>query len=158
MSSRSTSMICFSKVRLSGSTSSNMGRVDVMINGKWGMICGDRWTMKNSMVVCRQLGLGFSAKNYSTKHFGRIGKVLLSGITCHGNETSLDECLRHDNLTCSQTSRIAAVSCRKGEYFVYRVPFKNVFITSFVLIIHVNTLYHECNGKARSYVYVGYSC
>ena len=95
-----------------------MGRVDVKINGKWGVICGDRWTMKNTMVVCRQSGLGYAAANYSTAHFGRTGKILLSGITCLGHESSLDECLRHDNLTCSQTKRIAAVKCQESKYVI----------------------------------------
>ena len=95
-----------------------MGRVDVKINGKWGVICGDRWTMKNTMVVCRQSGLGYAAANYSTAHFGRTGKILLSGITCLGHESSLDECLRHDNLTCSQTKRIAAVKCQESKHVI----------------------------------------
>ena len=88
------------------------------INGKWGVICGDHWTMKNTMVVCRQLGLGYAAANYSTAHYGRTGKIFLSGITCLGHESSLDECLRHDNLTCSQTKRIAAVKCQESKYVI----------------------------------------
>ena len=108
--------IIFSKIRLSGSQHYSMGRVDVKINGRWGVICGDRWTMMNTVIVCRQLGLGYAAGNWSTSHFGRTGKILLSGVTCLGHENSLDECLRHDNLTCSQTKRFAAVRCNKGKY------------------------------------------
>ena len=86
------------------------------INGEWGSICGDRWTMRNTMVVCKQLGLGYAAGNYSTAHYGTTGKILMSGITCLGREASLDECLRHENVSCSQTKRIAAVKCQTSKY------------------------------------------
>jgi hypothetical protein len=106
----------FSKVRLTGGDA-NMGKVEVNINGRWGVICGDRWTMRNSMIVCKQLGLGYAARNWSSRHFG-TGKILLSGITCLGHETSLDECLRHYNVNCSQTKRLAALRCAKGKCLV----------------------------------------
>ena len=86
------------------------------INGEWGNICGDRWTMRNTMVVCKQLGLGYAAGNYSTAHYGTTGKILMSGITCLGREASLDECLRHENVSCSRTKRIAAVMCQTSKY------------------------------------------
>ena len=75
------------------------------------------------MIVCKQLGLGYAAANWSTAHYGRTGKILLSGVTCLGHETSLDECLRHENVNCSQTKRFAALKCSKGKYIVFYCSF-----------------------------------
>lgn len=95
-----------------------MGRVNVMFNGKWGDICGERWTMKNSIVVCRQLGLGYAAGNWSTSNYGSSGKIHFSGVTCLGHEDSLDDCLRHHNVTCANTKRLGAVKCKDGKYVI----------------------------------------
>ena len=105
------------QVRLAGGSRYYLGRVEVKINGEWGMICGDRWTMKNAMVVCRELGLGYASRNYSHALFKINGRTLMSGTTCLGQENSLDECLRHslNNVSCSRNRSVAGVRCWKGR-------------------------------------------
>ena len=43
-------------VRLRGSPSPNMGRVEVYYAGKWGSVYASGWDIRDATVVCRQLG------------------------------------------------------------------------------------------------------
>ena len=43
-------------VRLRGSSSPRIGRVEVCINGTWGTVCSRSWNYRSVSVVCRQLG------------------------------------------------------------------------------------------------------
>ena len=112
------------QVRLAGGSRNYLGRVEVKINGEWGMICGDRWTMKNTMVVCRELGLGYASRNFSHALFKINGRTLMSGTTCLGHEDSLDECLRHslNNVSCSGNRSVAGVRCWKGRVLHIQPP------------------------------------
>lgn len=48
------------QIRIVGGRSSYEGRVEVRVGSKWGTVCSKGWTTKEAMVVCRQLGLGYS--------------------------------------------------------------------------------------------------
>ncbi len=43
-------------MRLLGGPTSLEGRVEMCVNGGWASICGDGWTHRHAIVVCRQLG------------------------------------------------------------------------------------------------------
>ena len=43
-------------IKLSGTSYSSQGRVDLCINGTWGTICSDYFDINDANVVCRQLG------------------------------------------------------------------------------------------------------
>ncbi len=55
-------MLCFfivthDTVRLVGGYSNKYeGRVEVFVNGVWGSVCGDGWSLPEADVVCRELG------------------------------------------------------------------------------------------------------
>ncbi|KAL9984300.1 hypothetical protein ACROYT_G006575 [Oculina patagonica] len=79
-------------VRLRGSHSANIGRVEVYYAGKWGTICGSGWDINDATVVCRQLG-------YSTGSLSGYGLFCSAAVQhwftnfrCYGNESHLDQC------------------------------------------------------------------
>ena len=107
------------KIRLVGGQNPREGRVEVFHQGVWGTVCGDRWTLRESVVVCRQLGLGYAKYAFTHDKFqpmpsGRV--MLLSGVRCHMKEISLLDC-RHigwNNIKCSSRNNTAGVMCVEG--------------------------------------------
>ncbi|OWA55594.1 hypothetical protein BV898_19981, partial [Hypsibius exemplaris] len=98
-------------VRLAGGRNNREGRVEVKFDdsssatsgsdngsvpggaGEWGVICGNGWSLKEADVVCRQLGLGQGARAIQNVIFtGPQRAIILSGVTCAGQEASLMEC------------------------------------------------------------------
>lgn len=43
-------------VRLTGSSYTTVGQIEVCINGSWGTICSDNWRDVDASVVCKYLG------------------------------------------------------------------------------------------------------
>ena len=67
--------------------------MEIYLNGEWGTVCDDGWDTADATVVCRQLGFHSSASAYRSAHFGPgTGPILLSRISCFGNESNLTDC------------------------------------------------------------------
>ena len=43
-------------VKIAGSSTLGLGRVEICVNGTWGTICTDYWDNSDASVVCKQLG------------------------------------------------------------------------------------------------------
>ena len=81
-------------LRLVGGNSYNEGRVEVNYNGEWGTVCDDGWDDIDAGVVCRQLGFGSSGTASISACYGQgSGSILLSNVTCTGNESTLLNCV-----------------------------------------------------------------
>ncbi|KAG4067788.1 hypothetical protein HA402_010474 [Bradysia odoriphaga] len=105
------------EVRLSGSSSSHEGQVEVRFNGSlWGSICADGWSLLEANVVCKSLGLGYASGAVQTEYFGgaKFSKLLLSGSECRGNENSFFDCVFDEpgDIKCpGPKNHVAAVVC-----------------------------------------------
>ena len=82
-------------VRLEGGTIeiAISGRVEVYLNGTWGTVCDDYWSLSDAKVVCRQLGYDGTAHALAGGTHGEgTGPIYYDDVMCAGNEESLNEC------------------------------------------------------------------
>ncbi|XP_071807344.1 scavenger receptor cysteine-rich domain superfamily protein-like [Asterias amurensis] len=100
-----------------GSVSTNVlrGRVEVLRDGKWGLVCGNNWGIKNADVVCQQL-FNTSAMNTQKYSLGsNASPIHFRDVQCTGKESLLGDCPRESKPTNSQTcpgSMSAGVICK----------------------------------------------
>ncbi|KAH1017730.1 hypothetical protein HUJ05_008329 [Dendroctonus ponderosae] len=81
-------------VRLVGGRDEYEGNVEILYQGKWGAVCDDEWDLKESLVVCKQLGYFSGAvKPTSNSYFGiSKRKFWMDDVFCDGTEEELADC------------------------------------------------------------------
>nr|XP_014353558.1 PREDICTED: deleted in malignant brain tumors 1 protein-like [Latimeria chalumnae] len=81
------------RIRLMNGTNACEGRLEIFHNGVWGTVCDSGWGMKETAVVCRQLGCGTELRYQNDAYFGMgAGPVLMDGVSCKGDEPNLSSC------------------------------------------------------------------
>ncbi|KAJ8035485.1 Neurotrypsin [Holothuria leucospilota] len=103
---------CAWKVRLVEGSLPSEGRVEVLINNRWGTIKDDNWDNREANVVCFQLGYASGGIAYSGSYFGEgEGPVLLENFKCAGTESSLFSCAHREISLDGGHSQDAGVAC-----------------------------------------------
>ena len=122
-------------IKLSGSSYSSQGRVDLCINGTWGTICSDYFDINDANVVCRQLGYfpyGMLVKCYyyhSKIHcisgaiiinsWSNVFPVYINDLNCTGNESTVWDCPHNGLIDYSCYYRNdAAIACQGISNYV----------------------------------------
>ncbi|OWF45340.1 Lysyl oxidase-like 3 [Mizuhopecten yessoensis] len=105
------------QVRIAGGRQDTDGRLEVLPPGQreYGVICGDQWTFKETIVACKHLGTGYAQQNTSTSVFGgrNMTKYFYS-VRCTGKEENLNECqwTEHDGgVRCRRADSVAGIVC-----------------------------------------------
>ena len=99
-------------VRLVNGAGPHEGRVEIFLNGAWGTVCDNLWSLNDGLVVCRQLGYPGVLRTYRQAHFGEgTGPIWLDDVFCVGNESLLIQCSNGD-VNCDH-SEDAGVTCAK---------------------------------------------
>lgn len=123
-------------IRLSGGNSHLEGRVEVCVNGDWGMVTLDGWDYRDAAVACRELGYSSLGKlvlvaiqslGDNTYTLGAVdidmaaglfgegsGGIALSNISCDIMEANLTSCSSITSLYDSDDVVVGA-QCRPGE-------------------------------------------
>ena len=100
-------------IRLTNGTRDGQGRVEVEYAGLWGTICNNSFDINDANVICRSMGYPGAESTHSMAPFsGGEGVIWLDNLSCHGNESTLDECpgIVWGAQNCFQ-SESAAVTC-----------------------------------------------
>ena len=88
------------------------------LGSNWGTVCHDYWGHSDAKVVCRQLGLPFSAALAILYAFFGQGSehIFMDDVQCTGTESSLDQC-GHNGWTVHNCghNKDASVICTDGE-------------------------------------------
>nr|XP_060615990.1 deleted in malignant brain tumors 1 protein-like [Anolis sagrei ordinatus] len=100
-----TSLFIFPKptgTRLVNGTNRCSGRVEVFLDGEWGLVCDDRWDLSDAQVVCRELGCGGALSAPGQAHFGKgNGAIWIDEAQCLGTEVALQKCPFERKHDCS---------------------------------------------------------
>lgn len=112
--SKQAGMACFEKVRLHPGTHS-VGVVTVYSpsSGDWEPVCGKTFDNSAAKVVCRQLGFQDGIALAEGVFGYQLGPYAYSGLSCKGDEATLDDCPVNSTITtCIPFSfAYASVSC-----------------------------------------------
>ena len=98
-------------MRLVGGSGPHAGRVEVLHNGAWGILCSFSWDLQDATVVCRQLGYGRAVAALDA-YGGGSGPIWYDDVRCSGSEASLTQCYHHGlGVHYCDHSRDAGVIC-----------------------------------------------
>ncbi|XP_023331139.1 neurotrypsin [Eurytemora carolleeae] len=108
----------------------NMDLVEVRMFGEWGAVCDDGFTPREGEIVCKQLGYNLGVEKIIPRG-GVEGDttILLQGLQCSGNESSISECMYEKKqpdcspdqavgLVCRETAKVCdddQFHCSNGE-------------------------------------------
>ena len=110
-------------VRLMGGDSATRGRVELCINGEWGIVCHNGWSPNDANVVCRQLGFSeYLSHPYYASFFGTGGrKYFASSVACDGSEEKLIYCGLDSTPTCNSLQAAGVECLPKSEYRILKL-------------------------------------
>ncbi|KAM9538641.1 uncharacterized protein ACWYII_039229 [Salvelinus alpinus] len=101
------------EIRLVNGTSRCSGTVEILYEGQWGRVCGQKWDVDDANVVCGQLGCGRAVSVQGSVHLGQGSggrPTWLDDVGCKGSESSLTECshggLKHHDCLQSQDAKV----------------------------------------------------
>ena len=99
-------------IRLVNSDADHQGIVEVLVNRKWGRICGDDFEEKNAHVICRTLGYPSALFSHDNIYYGQGRRGKVWKLNCTGEEDKILDCdvVRSDH--CSDQQRHVGVKCQ----------------------------------------------
>ena len=90
-------------------------------NGEWGTVCDDYWDIRDSQVVCSELGFGRVADAKYSAYYGQgSGPVWLTSVHCDGTESTIRDCYHWGwgRGNCGHNETVG-VKCYVGKLFEF---------------------------------------
>lgn len=80
-------------MRLKAGGNLGSGRIEIMIDARWGTICHDDWSVTSANVACRELGFGTAHSAFKNSEFGNgHGPIYWTNVKCKGDEKRFRDC------------------------------------------------------------------
>jgi len=86
------------------------GRVEILNNGKWGLVCANGWDANDATVVCQEENLGTNGIAIKVT-YNQTETLWLSGVDCIGNESQLSFCPHNGIGVVDDCTIVAGVEC-----------------------------------------------
>ena len=86
------------------------GRVEILNNGRWGLVCFGGWDSRDATVVCQEENLGINGTAIELTH-DQTETLWLSGVDCVGNESQLSSCPHNGLGMIDDCGFVAGVEC-----------------------------------------------
>ena len=96
-------------IRLAGGDSNN-GVVEVNLDGTWGTICSNGFSIYDAKVVCREV-TGKSSAQVVTGLYKSDERIIINDLHCTGSETSWKDCTYENKPNACDGELAAEVSC-----------------------------------------------
>ena len=100
------------------------GQIEVLVDGKWGPICGLDMGPHEAQVICKQLGYPLGAKIYyfdaedQFDTFDYYSNVFYLGLSCNSYEENINQCIYGQLIAstaqCSSSNLYGGVTCDTG--------------------------------------------
>jgi len=80
-------------IRLMNGATENQGRVEVFVEGEWGTVCDDSFSILDAKVICKMLGYPGAVIARSRAYYGRgEGRIWVDQLGCTGEEDNMFDC------------------------------------------------------------------
>ena len=86
------------------------GRVEILNNRKWGLVCANGWDTLDAMVVCQEEKLGSNGTAIWFT-YNQTETLWLSEVDCVGNESQLSFCPHNGIGVVNDCAFVAGVEC-----------------------------------------------
>lgn len=103
-------------IRLADGFSPYEGRLEVYMNGKWGTVCDDMWSLTDADVACRQLGFGSALSVRGSTYGEGSGRILMDDVECTGTETTLISCQYSMTHNCRHAEDVGIICNPPGDF------------------------------------------
>jgi len=86
------------------------GRVEILNNEKWGLVCANEWDTNDAIVVCQDQYLGNNGTAIQIS-YNQTDTLWLDGVNCMGNESKMSFCPHNGLGVIDDCAFTAGVKC-----------------------------------------------
>lgn len=111
------------QVRLVNGTTSQQGRLEVKIGGRWGTVCSTGFTNTAAQLVCSKLGLLNGTAKLKAAYGQGKGPILMTNVKCSGKAKELSACAFSIGASKCTHAQDVGVACKRQRIEELYMPY-----------------------------------